>query len=188
MNWGAFRNWFQRLLDAGINIATGGIPPLGILYHVTNIPLGSVALASIATDAAAVAGTVYYSEHWIPANQTVTTIGILNGTTVGTDKVIYALATDDGTVVATTVLAGTTGAGSDSFQEIALTTPYAAKGPGRYWLLYQCNGTTHATQRIAANTYHNRAGSVAGVFGTIPASITPPTTVTAGAGPIGYTA
>jgi hypothetical protein len=48
----------------------------------------------------------------------------------------------------------------------------------------QSNGTTTTTRRIAANTYLNRAAVIAGTFGTLPASITPPTGIEANAGPI----
>lgn len=169
---------------------TGAITPTGgvvgtTMARVANIPLGPVALASIGTDAVGVAGTLYYSEIWLPCNKTCTGAGILNGTSVGTDSVIYALANAAGTVVATTALAGTLGAGADTYQQIAFTTPYAAVGPAKYWLIYQVNGTAHATQRIAASTYRNLTGSAAGVFGTL-ASITPPTSTTADVGPIGY--
>jgi hypothetical protein len=153
---------------------------------ISNIPLGGVALASIGTDGASVAGTVYYSEIFIPANKTVTSIALLNGTTVGTDKVIYGLYSSTGTLLANTDLAGTLGAGADTFQAVALTTPYAAVGPARYWLALQVEGTTHQNQRIAASAYLNYAGKVAGTFGTLPATITPPTSTAANEGPIGF--
>lgn len=153
--------------------------------NVPNIPLGPVAYASIGTDAAGVAGTVYYAEHMVPAAKKVTGVAPLNGTSVGTDRVIVGLYDEGGHLLATSDLAGTLGAGADGFQEIALTAPLEIPA-GRYFVATQFEGTTHATQRIAANTYRNRAGSVAGTFGTLPATITPPTTITAGAGPVAY--
>lgn len=179
---GAFSS---TLSVTGASTLSGGIVAT-TNAKISNIPLGAVALASIGTDAASVAGTVYYSEIFLPANKTITSIGLLNGTSVGTDKVIYGLYSSTGALLANTALAGTLGAGADSFQSIDLTAPYAAVGPARYFLALQVEGTSHANQRISANTYLNYAGSVVGVFGTLPATITPPTSTTAGAGPIGY--
>jgi hypothetical protein len=153
--------------------------------NVANIPLGPVAYASIGTDAAGVAGTVYYSEIVLDAPKRVTGIGLLNGTTVGTDDLIVGLYDEGGHLIANSALAGTLGAGADAFQEVALTAPINLPA-GRYFVASQFEGTTHQTQRIAASTYRNRAGSVAGTFGTLPATITPPTSITAGAGPVAY--
>ena len=155
------------------------------LGNVCNIPIGTVALASIATDVASVAGTIYYSEIFLPANKICTGIGLLNGTTVGTDLVIYGLASSTGALLANTALAGTLSATADVFQQIAFTAPYTAVGPARYFLLLQVNGTTACHQKIAASTFRNFASSVAGVFGTL-ADITPPTSTVADKGPIGY--
>lgn len=179
---GAFSS---TLSVTGASTLSGGIVA-STLGKVSNIPLGPVALASIGTDGASVAGTVYYSEIFIPANKTITSIALLNGTTVGTDKVIYGLYSSSGDLLANTALAGTLGSGADSFQSIALTAPYSAVGPARYFLALQVEGTNHAHQRISASTYLNYAGSVVGVFGTLPSTITPPTSTTADKGPIGY--
>lgn len=155
--------------------------------RISNIPIGAVARASIGTDGASVAGTVYYSELWLPANKTITGIAPLNGTTgVGTDKVIVALYSSTGALLAHSDLDGVLASGADAFQEIPLTAPYAAVGPARYFVAMQVNGTTTPHQRIPTATYLNATGSVAGSFGTLPASITPPTTTTADVGPIAY--
>jgi hypothetical protein len=175
----------SSLSVSGASTFVGGIVAT-TLAKVANIPLGPVALASIGNDGASVAGTVYYSEIFIPANKLITSIGLLNGTSVGTDKVIYGLYSSSGALLANTALDGTLGAGADAFQEVALTAPYAAVGPARYFLALQVEGTSHANQRISANTYPNYAGKVAGVFGTLPATITPPTSTAANEGPIGY--
>ena len=155
------------------------------LGQVGNIPIGATAYASTGTSAVHVAGTQYYSEIFLPANKTITGIAVLNGATVGTDNLIVALASSTGAILRTSALAGTLSAGANAFQEIAFTSTYAAIGPARYFLIVQCNGTTATTRRIAASTYRNWAGSAAGSFGTI-AAITPPTSTTADAGPIGY--
>lgn len=153
--------------------------------RVANIPVGPVARASIGTDAASTAGTVYFADMYVPEPMTVTGIGVLNGTVVGTDKVIVAIFDEAGTRLGTSALAGTLSASADAFQQIALTAPISIPR-GRYWIAFQVEGTTAAHQTIAANTYLNSTGSVAGVWGTIPATITPTTTTTADVGPIGY--
>jgi hypothetical protein len=153
--------------------------------RVFNLPLGGTAIASIGTDAVAVAGTVYVSQIFLPANKTLTGIGVLNGTSVGTNDLIVALYNSAGTVLRTSDLAGTLGAGADQFQEVAFTSTYAATGPAMYFVGLQVEGTTHANQRMSANTPLCWTAAVAGSFGTIPA-ITPPTTFTAGQGPIVY--
>ena len=167
----------------GTTTMTGGL--VATVNRLTTIPIGAVAYASVGTSAVHVAGTIYSVELWVPANKTITGVGVLNGATVGTDNLIVALANSAGTVVATSALAGALSSGANVFQEIALTATYAAVGPGRYWVIVQCNGTTATTRRIAASTYLPFAGSAAGVFGTL-STITPPTSTTADTGPIAY--
>lgn len=169
-----------------VNLFGGDVdgPHFSGAVRLSNIPIGPVARASIGTDAAHVNGTIYYSEIVVPTRRTVTGIGVLNGTTVGTNNLIAALYDAAGALVANTALAGTLGAGADTFQEIALTAPVTIE-PGRYFVATQANGTTHQTQKIATATYLNATGSVAGAFGTLPA-ITPPTTTTADVGPVAY--
>lgn len=155
------------------------------LGQVCNIPIGNTAYGSLGTSGVHTAGTMYYSEIFLPANKTITGIACLNGATDGTDKLIFALASSTGAVLATTALAGVTSSGTDAFQQIALTATYDAIGPARYFVILQCNGTTATTRKIAASTFRNWASSVAGVFGTI-AAITPPTSTVADKGPIAY--
>lgn len=167
----------------GTSTFTGGV--VGNLNRLSTIPIGSVAYASLGSSAVHTAGMIYAAELWLPANKTITGVGVLNGATVGTDDLIFGLANSAGTVVATTALAGTLSSGANAFQEIALTAPYAAVGPARYWVIVQCEGTTATTRRIAASTYLAFTGSDAGVFGTL-SSITVPTSTVADVGPIAY--
>lgn len=157
--------------------------------RVANIPIGGVAYGSLGSNLVHVAGSIYASELTLTGFKTVTGLGILNGAIVGTDSMIYLLLDSSGKVLATTALAGTLSAGADSFQQIAFTAPISLK-PGKYFIAVQCNGTTAKTRRIAASTYLNAASVTAGTFGTGisvgTALITPPTSTTADAGPIGY--
>lgn len=166
---------------AGAFSGAGG----GAAIRMSNTPVGSVARASMGTDAASTAGSIYFSDMVLDRSMVSTGAGVLNGTTVGTDKVIYFLCDEAGTVLRTTALAGTLSAVADVFQEIAWTSPISLP-PGRYWVGFQVEGTTAAHQTIATLTYLNSTGSAAGVWGTIPAAITPTTTTTAGVGPFFY--
>ncbi len=152
-----------------------------------NTPLGNTAYGSLGTDAVSVSGTQYFVEGFNPTDRTVTNLAALNGTTAGTDKVIYFICDSSGAVLATTSLAGTTCTGTDAFQALALVTGAATAVPitlpaGRFWSGFQVNGNTTKHRTIAASTFTNCTGSLAGVLGTI-AAITPTSTVTAGVGP-----
>lgn len=146
--------------------------------------LGNVAYASLGNATTLIAGQVFVSSIYVPFDMTVTNINCLNGATVGTNAVIYSLYNTAGTRIGTTALAGTTTAGANAFQTIALTAPLAIQGPGRYFVSVQGNGATDIIRTIAASTFRNIVtNSVAGTFGTLPA-LTPPTTFTANVGPI----
>lgn len=176
------------LAETQVNLfgAAGGDATSSLPIRVGNVPIGPVARASMGTDGVSVAGTVYFADMHLPEAMTVTGIAVLNGTTsVGTDKVIVALFDEAGNRLATSALAGTLAAGADAFQEVPLTAAISIP-KGRYWIGLQVEGTTTPHQRIAANAYLNSTGSVVGVFGTIPATITPTTTTTADKGPIAY--
>lgn len=157
--------------------------PLGPRF-VSNIPIGGVAYGSLGTDAAHVAGTVYVAELYLPEPMTATGVAILNGATDGTDLLIGALFSSEGAVLATSDVLGVTSAGADGFQAHDFTAPVALSA-GRYLIGAQCDGTTATTRRVAASTYLLATDAIAGSFGTI-AAITPPTTFSAGEGPIGY--
>ncbi len=154
---------------AGLSVTTAFFPTVAC----TSLTQGSEQIP--------VAGSVYYSALWIPANYTITGAAVLNGATVGTDKWILALYNSAGTKVANSALAGVTTSGADTFQQIAFTATYSALGPGLYYLSVSSNGTTDTFRRGVVNG--QRAGSATGVFGTL-AAITPPTA--AAAPMIGY--
>lgn len=149
------------------------------------IALGSAALTSYETNGVApVAGTLNLTEIFVPYQNTWTGIGVLNGTTVGTNNFIVALYGSDGSLLANSALAGTLSAGASVFQNIAFTSAITLL-PGRYFLGVQSNGTT-ATLRhlLVANGAVPCTSAVAGTFGTLPDPITPPTTFTTAVGVI----
>ena len=165
---------------AGINVPTTPQGPR-ILPN-TNIQ----AFASAGTNTTMVAGTLYRSEIQVPFLATWTGIGILNGTTAGTDNGLVALYDSNGVLITNSAVAGALSAGANAFQNRAFLNTVTLT-PGRYFIAYQQNGTT-ATIRThaAANGGNQMTASSTGTFGTIPASFTAPTTFTADVGPIGW--
>lgn len=145
-------------------------------------------VATTGTDVTyAAAGDEYLTELVIRRNVTLTGAALLNGPTVATDSVIYALWDSSGSLVANTALAGTTTSGADAWQQIAFTSAYAAV-PGRYFLGVQANGTTDDFHAIAAGgtkaTQTNTTDR--GSFGTISDLAAVPTAFAADVGPIMY--
>lgn len=147
------------------------------------ISLGSAALTGYETNGTApVAGTMNLTEIYVPFTQTWTGIGKLNGTTVGTDNHLVALYGTNGALLANSAVAGVLSANASVMQNIPFTAPITLP-PGRYFLGVQSNGTT-ATLRhlLAANGSNVCTAAIAGTFGTIPATVTPPATFTTAVG------
>lgn len=152
---------------------------------ICNIPIGSVAYASLGTSTATVAGTIYQSTIFVPRTILATGVRILEGTVTGTDKIIGALYNIDGKLLANSALAGATVSGSATFQTLAFTSPRVITGPAFYILAAQQNGTTDALRLVAASTFVDlNSQSQTGVFGTLP-TITPATAFAATTAPIG---
>lgn len=184
----AFGTFAGNVVDV-LQSGAGGLNVGSTLYQgpVTwpCIPMGAAALTGFETNGTApVAGTINLTEVYVPYAQTWTGVGVLNGTVVGTDNFIVMVYGNDGTLLANSALAGTLSAGASAFQNIAFTTPVTLL-PGRYYLGVQSNGTT-ATLRhlLSANGATNCTSATAGVFGTLPATITVPNTFTTAVGVI----
>lgn len=150
-----------------------------------NTPLGAAALTTYDTNGRVhVAGTVYFAEIYLDMVNTWKGIGVLNGTVVGTDNLLVALYGSSGTLLSNSAVAGVVSANASVFQNIDFTAPITLP-PGRYFVAVQCNGTTATTRTLVSTAQPNAlTGSVAGVFGTIPATITVPTTHTTAVGRI----
>src|SRR5687767_10791171 len=72
------------------------------------IPMGGVALTGFETNGVApVAGSINLTEINVPYWNTWTGVGVLNGTTVGTDNFIVAVYGSNGALLANSALAGT---------------------------------------------------------------------------------
>lgn len=140
------------------------------------------------TSTAGVATTLFMTQVQVHSGATITGIAINNAATVGTNKYIVALFDYQGKVVATSALAGVTTASASVYQKVPFTAPVLLSGASAYWIGLYINGTTDAFYTLpASKAGGGLAGTVTGqTFGTVVA-VTPPTTFTAGAGPIAYT-
>lgn len=153
----------------------------------SNIPIGPVALASIGTNTTDVAGQLWITDIHIPYTRTVTKVGFLQGGTATTDNCLVALFDGAGNKLTTSALTGVVLSGANTFQEQTLLAATTLTGPGIYFVAVQCNGTTAgALQILASPNIMNRSSVVSGTFGTVPATITPPTTWTTGQAPVVY--
>lgn len=147
-----------------------------------NMPLGTAALTAAGTSSVHVAGTLNLSEIYIPTWNTWKGLAVLNGTVIGTDNMLVALYGSNGALIANSAIAGTLSAGASSFQSrdflVAVTL-----APGRYFGAVQSNGTTATSNKfVSANGINVITGTTTGAFGTVPPSITVPTTFTTAVG------
>lgn len=166
----------------GATTLTGGVAG-GNPYNMGTWPITSV---TSGTDTACTNGTAYVGSVHVHRNCTLTGIQYLVGSVGGTDKVIVSLHNSAGTLLANSATAGTTVGTAAQAQQVAFTAPYAAVGPGLYYLALTFNGTTAKFRTIPAfcNVGNGVVGnSVTQTFGT-PATFTAPTTFTADKVPV----
>ncbi len=165
--------------QAGVSTATYNQGPL----FWPCIALGSAALTGYETNGVAVtAGAISLTEIYVPYTQQWTGVGVLNGTTVGTHKVLVGLYGTNGALLANSALAGVTSASASVFQNVAFTAPITLV-PGRYFTAIQFEGTTPTPRHLlAANGSNVCCSTVAGTFGTLPATIAVPITFTTAVG------
>lgn len=205
---GWLTNGFQNLVTifggekflADTNLPGGQFPQSGKLNLQTIA--AAVNLLTNNSSKTTVSGTRYYSlidaaapnpsladggsEQLAPI-ATITGIQVLVGSVGGTDSWIVELHDSTGALVATSATAGTTAGTAGTWQQIPFTSTVALV-PGIYYVALQSNGTTahpavYNFPAPVAATAILTTGSATGVFGT-GASITPPTTYTAGLGPV----
>jgi hypothetical protein len=192
-------NQTEDNFQAGIAV-NGQLNVAGGQLICSNIPIGSVALASLGTNTTDII-QLWVTDILVPYNRVVKNINILSGGTATTDNWLAAIYDSYGYLIASTALAGQILATANSWQTQAIglvyntrgtTTSTAATqvqlfGPQQYYIALQGNGTTGgAIQTVPAPYQICAAAIAAGTFGTIPATITPPTTFTAAKAPIVY--
>lgn len=148
---------------------------------------GATALTALETAGTApgAATEEYCTEIDLPQSMNITGLGVLNGTTIGTDNHLVILRDSSGKALANSAVAGALAAVASTYQKFDFTAKYYAVGPARYFGCVQTNGTT-ATIRHAITAVNDNilAGKLTGqVFGTVTASVTAPTTFTTALGP-----
>ena len=158
----------------------GGIP--------RNIGTASISSNTSSVDATPATTSMYVGSIFVPMNMTIKGIQYLNGTTPpSTQKVVVALYNQAGTLVANSLQAGTTmQAFASKTHRVAFTGTYSAVGPAYYFIGVTYNtATPNLSSLIRANS--DAGSGVVGaevtslVFGTLPSTITPPTTFPAAA-------
>lgn len=147
-------------------------------------PGGTIYTSLNSTGTAPVAGTLFCTEIQLPYSKLLTGLAVLNGTVVGTDNHLVALYDGGMNLLANSAAAGVLAATASNYQQISFTAPYYAVGPAQYFGCVQSNGTT-ATVRMLVTQVQDQylTTSKTGTFGTIPATITAPTTFTTAVGP-----
>lgn len=159
---------------------------IGPLKYQT-VPIGSIAYTSINTNGVASTAILLSCASLIIDKPFLSTgAAILQGTTIGTNKLIYLLYDATGKLVCNTATAGVITANASTFLEIPWTSTLTLPA-GNYFLGVQIDGTTDTMRYIVTSTNVNVVcGQVASVFGTAGAFIVPPTTFTTATGLVGY--
>lgn len=165
-----------------------GLPAALTQFTVPAPNTGGTAYTSLAAGTTLAATTMYCTEIDLPFNKLITGLGVLNGATVGTDNHLVVLYDASGNLLTNSAVAGVLAATASNYQKIAFTSTYFAIGPAQYFGCMQTNGTTalvHTIQTGTQDTYLTK-GVTGQTFGTIPATITVPTTFTTAVGPYFY--
>jgi hypothetical protein len=155
--------------------------------HFQSPVVGAIAATSLTAGVAQTDTTMGCTEVPLTGNKLLTGIGLLNGATVGTDKLLVVLYDSAGNLLANSATAGATSAGASDYQNIPFTSKYFAVGPALYYACMQNNGSTALVHMADAATGADTvwAGAISTItFGTIPATITPPVTFTTAVGPM----
>lgn len=172
----------STLAVTGASTFTGGITG----GQATNVGTWQPIAATSGTDTACSNGTAYVGSVFIPANMSVVGIQYLIGSVGGTNKVVVSLHSSTGALLANSALAGVTVGTAANLQQIPFTAPYAAVGPGWYFVGLTFDGNTAKFRSVPA--FCNAGSGVIGngvtqTFGTA-ASFTAPTTFTADKVPV----
>ena len=162
-------------------LSKGGVNAIGGHNSVATGDAPAMA-ATDGTDTTPAVTETYVARAFLPVNATITGVSILNGSLVA-GNVMVILYNSAGAPVAQS--ASTAQAGAAGYQQIPFTAPFAAQGPGRYFIGVQMNNVgarirTHAVGNFPA---FKKTGET---FGT-PTALTTAMTFTTAVGPIAST-
>lgn len=166
-------NW-KMIVDASLGTVTGTAPKV---FHSGG---AAPVAATTGTDATAVNTETYIVEVFIPINTTLTGIKWL-GLATSTGNVQFSLADSTGAVITAAQTAATATTATANYQTAAFAVAYAAKGPGKYFVLMQNSASNHYRAHAVGN--FGASVKTGETFGTFTA-VTPPTTFTADVAPI----
>lgn len=121
-------------------------------------------VATAGTDTTPATTVIYAVEVYIENNATITGISLLNGSS-GAGNITVALADSTGLPIAAAQSATTAQGSAAVYQQIPFATPYAAKGPARYYIMVMFDNTSARFRALPVGNF--RAGSVTGqTYGT----------------------
>ena len=180
----------QKIFDCVGGVWTEGLYPQYGQVIPLAIPLpavGATLYTGINTNGTAPATNhTQCTEMDVPYNRLVTGLGVLNGTGVSNgDKRVLILYDSAGNLLANSATAGAAASGATTYQQFAFTSKIYIVGPARYFGCLQSNGNTDTIRMLVtgqADTYLTTE-ITSTTFGTVPATITVPTTFTSAKGP-----
>lgn len=175
-SWNGTQTFAVAIVPTGGVGAAGGFTVRPSNWHTGALP---PATSAAGTDATPTNTETYICAVFVPANATITGVRLFNGS-VASGNVKYGLFDSAGTNVATT--ASTAMSGTDAYQQIAFSAPYAAVGPATYYVALQVDNSTARINMhpFGAFPASKKTGETYGTW----TSITPPTTFTADVGPM----
>lgn len=132
---------------------------------------------------------MYCSELDLPFNKQLTGMAVLNGTSVATDHHQYELYDASGNLLAksASTAAGSYGSASE-YGQVAFTSKFYAIGPATYYTCFSSDGTTATVRMLVTqvNDFLHAGKLTALTYGTVPTTITVPSTFTTALGPYSY--
>ena len=170
---------------------------------ISNVPIGSIALASMGTSTTGVVAKSFITDIFVPHNRVLSTFAVLSGA-ADTNNWTAAIYDSFGTLIATGIAAGVAIATVNVWQTQAVAfvypkntagTPTAVAatsvqlyGPQQYFIAIHVSNTTGTIQTLPSPYIDLCTENPTDTFGTFPTSITPPTTFTTNIAPIVYIA
>lgn len=166
------------MADIGKHLGRRGIAARGL--HTTSATGDAAPMtATTGTDTTPATTETYIAEVFIPHNQTVTGVSILNGSAAA-GNVTVILYDENGKVLGTS--ASTAQSGTAAYQAIPLATAVNAVGPAQHFVGVQFSSTSARFRTHTVGVFP-ASKTTGGTYGTVPA-ITTPTTFTTAVGPI----